>query len=83
MADEPSIEVTKTTSITTPVHATGFRGLDSVLLLLMCGIVFFTLILLAVEAFWRNESDIFQVLSNVLSAFVGAFLLRVKPPSEK
>lgn len=83
MPDEPSIEVTKTTSITTPVHATGFRGLDSVLLLLMCGIVFFTLMLIFVEWLWKDQADLFQVVSNVLSAFVGAFLLRVKPPSEK
>lgn len=56
--------------------------IDHVLLLLMSGVLFFSLMVLLVE--WRFNSDgqVFQVFSNLLSGFGGALLLRVKGGGE-
>lgn len=83
MADEQSgIEVTKTTTVSTG-PSPQMQGVERILYLLLGGIAFFSLVLIVVEVFFRTESDVFQVFANVLSAFVGAFLLRVKPPDQK
>ena len=53
--------------------------IDPVLLLLMGGITFFSMIVLFVEWKFNSDGQVFQVFSNLLSGFGGALLMRVKP----
>lgn len=55
------------------------KRIDPVLLLLMFGLIFFTGILIFVEHFFPSDGQVFQVVSGVLTAFSGAFFMRVKP----
>ena len=53
--------------------------LDSVLLLLFAGIVFFTAVLFAAEVWFMADSQLFQVVAGILTGFAGALLGRMKP----
>jgi len=55
------------------------QKLDQVLLLLLAGIVFFTLAVFAAEHWYPMDGQLFQVMSNLLSGFGGALLMRIKP----
>lgn len=71
MTDDPKPSATEVTTSTVvssgPKPSPYYHGIEPIIYLLMCGIVFFAMVLLV----------------NVLSAFVGAFLARVKPPEAK
>lgn len=49
------------------------KEVGGTVLVLLLGMVFFTIVLVFVE--WRFESDaqVFQVISNIVSGFAGAF----------
>lgn len=55
------------------------KRIDPVLLLLVYGMIFFTIVLIGVEHFFPNDGQVFQVISGLITAFSGAFFLRVKP----
>ena len=55
------------------------KGLDPVVRLLAGLLVFFTLVLIVTDWFFKSEGQVFQVFSNALSGIVGALLMRVKP----
>ena len=57
------------------------KGLDPVVRLLAGLLVFFTLVLIVTDWFFKSEGQVFQVFSNALSGIVGALLMRVKPDS--
>jgi hypothetical protein len=59
------------------------QRLEPVELLLMGGIVFFTICLFISERFFPSDGQIFQVVSGLLTGFGGAFLMRVKPKGDK
>lgn len=54
------------------------KGLDPVVRLLAGLLVFFTLVLIITDWFFKSEGQVFQVFSNALSGVVGALLMRVK-----
>ncbi len=56
-----------------------FKSTDSVTLLLYYGIWLSILVLVVGEIFFKDDSQLFQVVSSVLIGFLGAFLGRVKP----
>jgi cytochrome c biogenesis protein CcdA len=53
--------------------------IEPVVLLLFVGMLVFTGILLFVEKFYPNDGQMFQVIAGLLTAFSGAFFMRVKP----
>ncbi|HKS75107.1 MAG TPA: hypothetical protein VJQ82_18005 [Terriglobales bacterium] len=55
---------------------------EPVLLLLSGLVIFFTACLFASEHFFKDDGQMFQVVSNLLSGFGGALLMRVKPASK-
>ena len=57
--------------------------LEPVLLLILGAMVFFTLVLVASEVFFKDDSQLFQVIAGLLTALTGAFLGRVKPSPDK
>lgn len=52
---------------------------DPIMWLLFAGIVFFTLLLVAISKWSPNDGQTFQVLSGLLTGFAGAFFGRMKP----
>jgi hypothetical protein len=50
-----------------------------IILLLFIAIVFFTLAVFMAEVFFQSDGQLFQLLANILSGFVGALMMRVKP----
>lgn len=59
------------------------EALDRVLILLFIGIVFFTGVLFAAELWFKDDSQLFQVVAGVLTGFTGAFFGRMKPRKEQ
>ena len=56
--------------------------IDPVLLLLFLGMLVFTGLLLLISKWSPNDGQTFQVISGLLTAFSGAFFLRIKPKTE-
>ena len=56
--------------------------IEPVLYLLTFLVLVFTCSLFASEHFFPNDGQIFQVVSNLLSGFGGALLMRVKPAAK-
>ena len=54
---------------------------EPILLFLILLMIFFTGALFLAEWRFGNDGQMFQVVSNVLSAVAGAFIMRVKPSS--
>jgi hypothetical protein len=52
---------------------------DATTLTLILTAIFFVLMLLVAEIFFKDDSQFFQVLSMTVSGIVGAILGRVKP----
>lgn len=52
--------------------------MDPILQLLFIGMIFFALLLVAVDKFFASDGQMFQVIANVLSGFVGAFFAKIK-----
>lgn len=48
--------------------------LDPILKLLLGGIVFFTAVIIYTQKYFPNDGQTFQVFSNLLAGFAGAFL---------
>ena len=48
--------------------------LDPILKLLLAGIVFFTAVIIYTQKYFPNDGQTFQVFSNLLAGFAGAFL---------
>lgn len=48
--------------------------LDPILKLLLGGIVFFTGVIIYTQKYFPNDGQTFQVFSNLLAGFAGAFL---------
>lgn len=55
---------------------------EPVIVLLFCGMVFFTGMLFAAEKWFQNDGQMFQVVAGLLTGFSGAFFMRVKPKNE-
>lgn len=49
-------------------------SLDPILKLLLGGIVFFTGVIIYTQRYFPNDGQTFQVFSNLLAGFAGAFL---------
>ena len=49
-------------------------SLDPILKLLLGGIVFFTAVIIYTQKYFPNDGQTFQVFSNLLAGFAGAFL---------
>lgn len=62
-----------------------FKQTDPITVLLFYGIWLAVLVLIAGEVFFKDDSQLFQVVAGLLTGFLGAFLGRVKPeaPPEK
>ncbi len=56
--------------------------IEPILLLLTGLIIFFACMLVFVEKFFASDGQVFQVISNILSGIAGAFIMRIKPPSQ-
>jgi uncharacterized membrane-anchored protein len=54
---------------------------EPILLLLFLGIILSAIAVIAIKAFIPGDGQLFQVIASILSAFVGAFFLRVNPKS--
>lgn len=52
---------------------------EPVLKLLAATMVFFTVVLIGVEYFFKEDAQVFQVIASILTGVVGAFLGRIKP----
>ncbi len=59
------------------------KHVDPVLILLLLGILTFTCLLIFVNYLWREDGQMFQVISGITTGFAGAFFARMKPESEK
>lgn len=57
------------------------KSIEPIVFLLFGGIIFFTLLLVAISKWSPNDGQTFQVVSGLLTGFAGAFMMRVKPPS--
>lgn len=57
--------------------------LDHTLLLMVGLMVFFTGCLFGVMTFWKDDGQMFQVMSNVLSGVAGAFLRHITSDGKK
>lgn len=58
------------------------QRIEPVLYLLALLVLVFTACLFISERFYPNDGQIFQVVSNLLSGFGGALLMRVKPANK-
>jgi hypothetical protein len=58
---------------------TSYEKIDPVLLLLLAGIVFFSLTLFAVDIWFKQDQALFSVLSSLVSGFAGSFFTRLRP----
>jgi len=52
---------------------------DPILWMLFAGMVMFSAVLVFIEYAFKEDGQLFQVFSNLLAAFSGAFFMRVKP----
>jgi len=57
--------------------------IDRVLYLLFAGMVFFSIMLLYVEHFFKDDGQLFQVVSGLITGFAGAFFTRLKSSPTK
>lgn len=55
------------------------KNIEPIVFLLFGGIIFFTLLLVAISKWSPNDGQTFQVVSGLLTGFAGAFMMRVKP----
>lgn len=77
MADEQSgIEVTKTTTVSTPEPKGG--TIDRILYLLFGGMVLFAVLLIFVNYQFKEDGQSFQVFAGLLTGFSGAFFAKIK-----
>ncbi len=53
--------------------------IDPVLKLLFAGMVLFTAVLIGVTWFFKDDGQIFQVVSALVSGLAGSFFTRLKP----
>jgi len=51
--------------------------------LLLAGVLFFTLLLVAISKWSPNDGQTFQVISGLLTGFAGAFFARLKTGADK
>lgn len=42
--------------------------------------IFFTVVLVGVEYFFKEDAQVFQVIAGILTGITGACLARIKPP---
>lgn len=56
--------------------------IDRTLFLLFFGMVFFVFVLIFVEYFFKDDGQMFQVISGLVTGFAGAFFGRMKPQGE-
>ena len=56
-----------------------WKGTDPVLLLLFAGLIIFTGIMIWVSHIFKDDGQIFQVISGLVTGFAGAFFARMKP----
>lgn len=54
---------------------------EAVTILLLLAMMFYTVALFVAEYRFQSDAVFFQVISNILSGIVGAFLMRTKPAS--
>lgn len=72
----PSTEIaTARTSVTT---STGPEPFDRVLYLLFAGMVIFAGLLIYIEHYFKDDGQLFQVISGLLTAFSGSFFTRLQ-----
>lgn len=57
--------------------------IEPILILLLGGVVFFTLLMIGTNFFFPNDGQVFTTISNLISGFSGAFFMRVKSNTEK
>jgi hypothetical protein len=55
------------------------EALEPILKLLVVVMFAFVLTLFAAEIWFQSDSQLFQVIANILSGVTGAFLARIKP----
>jgi uncharacterized membrane protein YjjP (DUF1212 family) len=56
--------------------------MDTTLLLLFTGMVFFAAVLIFVEWRFSNDAQVFQVIASLVAGFSGAFFGRINPQNE-
>lgn len=56
--------------------------LEPIIWLLFVGIFLLLGILIGVEVAWKDDGQMFQVIAGLLSAFSGAFFMRIKPKDD-
>ncbi len=59
------------------------ENVEPIIYLLCIMIGFFVVVLMACEAFWKDDAQIFQVIATGLSGFIGALLARIKPAQQQ
>jgi hypothetical protein len=52
---------------------------DATTVTLLIAVMFFVAVLVVGEIFWKDDSQLFQVVAGIVSGLVGAMLARVKP----
>lgn len=62
---------------------TRHEKLEPIIWLLFAGIFLLLGILIGVEVAWKDDGQMFQVIAGLLSAFSGAFFMRIKPKDDK
>lgn len=55
--------------------------IEPILLLLFAGILLSAVALIFISAFMPANGQLFEVIASLLSAFVGAFFMRINPKS--
>jgi hypothetical protein len=65
-----------------PASSRNNEKVEPILYLLGVMIVFFTAVLLAVEYWFKEDAQVFQVIASILTGIAGAFLARIKPAGQ-
>lgn len=63
----------------TPPEPVAKNNIDPILFLLFAGMILCGLGVLWVDHFFPSDGQVFQVFSNLLAGFSGAFFMRVNP----
>jgi hypothetical protein len=80
MTPQPTATTTTTTNVST--SPSRLRDIEAIDKLLFTGIVFFTLLLIAISKLSPSDVQTFQVISGLLTGFGGAFFARMSPKSK-
>ncbi len=81
MTPQPTATTTTTTTASAPAPSK-LKDIEAVDKMLMCGIFFFAMLLIAISKWSPGDGQTFQVISGLLTGFSAAFFARMSPQSK-